>query len=127
MSRIYRTKFTRPGRLPRERRSMGQPHTGWLLRLLKFKETLLVGTLKGAFEDAQQKHRMRIATPKIIRRPHSGPKKCAPLQRKRAAVTPTHCQRAGRALTASSEGGSSAMPLPSICERGHDFRTNWAS
>jgi hypothetical protein len=63
MSRIYRTKFTRPGRLPRERRSMGQPHTGWLLLLLKFRETLLVGTLKGAFEDAQQKHRIRNSDP----------------------------------------------------------------
>jgi hypothetical protein len=43
MSRIYRTKFTRPG--------------------FKFKETLLVGTLKGAFEDAQQKHRIRNSDP----------------------------------------------------------------
>ena len=63
MSRIYRTKFTRPARLPRERRSMSQPHTVWLLRLFKFKETLLVGTLKGVFENAQQKHRIRNSDP----------------------------------------------------------------
>jgi hypothetical protein len=42
---------------------MGQPHTGWLLLLLKFRETLLVGTLKGAFEEAQQKHRIRNSDP----------------------------------------------------------------
>lgn len=63
MSRIYHTRFTRSGRLLRERRSMGEAHTVWLLRLFKSKETLLVGTLKGVFEEAQQKHRVRNSDP----------------------------------------------------------------
>ena len=35
MSRIYHTRFTRSGRLLRERRSMGEPHTVWLLGLIQ--------------------------------------------------------------------------------------------
>lgn len=63
MSRIYHASLTRSGRLLRERASVGGPHTGWHLRLIKCMETLLVRTLKGVFEEAQQKHRTRRSDP----------------------------------------------------------------
>ena len=44
---------------------MSEPHTAWLLRLFKPKETLLVGTPKGVFEEAQQNTELAVATPKI--------------------------------------------------------------
>jgi hypothetical protein len=60
MSRIYHAKVTRSGRSCANVRSVEGPHTERHLRLFKSTGMLLVGTPKGVFEEAQQKHRTRL-------------------------------------------------------------------
>ena len=61
MLRIYRTKFTRPGRLPRERRSMGRPPTVCLLRLFRIQGAAARGNAERCLEEARQKHKRSVA------------------------------------------------------------------
>jgi hypothetical protein len=64
MSRIYHTTFTLPGRLLREREVGGRAsHSVASTPVSNTNETLLVGTLKGVFEEAQQEHRFRNRDP----------------------------------------------------------------
>jgi hypothetical protein len=64
MSRIYHTTFTLSGRLLREREVGGRAsHSVASTPVSNLNETLLVGTLKGVFEEAQQKHRFRNSDP----------------------------------------------------------------
>jgi hypothetical protein len=64
MSRIYHAKFTQSGRLLRERAVGGRAsHSVASTPISNPKETLLVGTLKGVFEEAQPKHRVRNKRP----------------------------------------------------------------
>ena len=64
VSRIYHTNFTVSGQLLGEREVGGRaPHSVASTAVSNPNETLLVGTLKGVFEEAQQKHRFRNSDP----------------------------------------------------------------